>query len=149
MTVFCEPKPDGPFDLHTNPPSDARHEVCAKCGTSWAHGTLAPTCNSTGTATAVFIPLDQKTFTKGEIVESAGAVEAWQIPSSVLMDPVIRDLGRTEPFFILRASDLLADYLVEVWARNAETNGCDAKKVAAAREKAREFRAFSPRRYPA
>ena len=73
----------------------------------------------------------------------------FEIPRSILMDPVVRDLAPNEPFFILRGSDLLADYLVELWARNAETNGCDAKKVAAAREKAREFRAFSPRRYPA
>lgn len=146
MTIFCEPKLDGPFNFHTNPPSDARYEICVKCGTTWVHGTTAPTCasNSLGAATAAFLPLEShETFTGEQIMKAA------EVPHSALLDPVIRDLASDEPFFVLRASDLLADYLVEQWARNAESHGCDPKRVQGAREKARSMRAWTKRAYPA
>ena len=54
-----------------------------------------------------------------------------------------------EPFFVLSASDLLADYLVEQWAKNAEIHGCNPKRVHAARCKAQEFRSWPKRAYPA
>ena len=144
----CFPKSGGPFDMQTNPPSDKKYEICVRCGNSWPHNSVPPLCPREG-ATANFLPLDGRAYTKDEIIDASGVTQTWLVPSAVLLDPVIRHLAPNEPFFVLRASDLLADYLVEAWARNAETHGCDPKKVAAAREKAREMRAFSPRRYPA
>ena len=53
-----------------------------------------------------------------------------------------------EPVFILRAQDLSADALVDLWAENAESNGCDPAKVAEARELAKKMRAWPSRKSP-
>ena len=132
MTVYCE--------RDTQKPGN----VCIKCGGTWVAGTPLPACSVANALPS----LDNPATTADEIAAADGVTQSWQMPRSVLLDPEMRALAPDEPFFILRGSDLLADYLVELWARNAETNGCDPKKVAAAREKAREMRAYSPRRYP-
>lgn len=142
MTVLCEPKTGGPFDLHTNPPSDARHHICAKCGTTWTDGTPAPACSTGGASKA--LSGDTQEYLKTRIGDSVDPAAIQAIPQNM----VLVDVAPNEPFFILRASDLLADYLVEQWAKNAESHGCDPRKVKAARDKANEFRAWPGRRYP-
>jgi hypothetical protein len=96
----------------------------------------------------VVLPVAVMSGAHGIASDGHSITEHFEVSRQVLLDPVVRDLAPNEPFFILRGSDLLADYLVELWARNAETHGCNPKLVQAAREKAREMRAFGPRKYP-
>ena len=140
--LHCFPKSGGPFDMETNPPSDKRYEICVRCGNSWLHNAMPPLCPRDG-AMVGFIPAKDQSFGGSEIL-AADVVETPKNPIQAILG-----LQTDEPFFILRGSDLLADCLVELWARNAETHGCDPKKVRAAREKAQEFRAWPQRRYPA
>ena len=144
----CFPKFGGPFDMNTNPPSDRRYEICDRCGNSWPHNSVPPPCPRDGASTPEVGMIGAKPYALVPDDVPGSVSLRFEIPRSVLMDPVIRDLAPNEPFFVLRASDLLADYLVEVWARNAETQGCNAKTVQAARMKAAEMKKFSPRRYP-
>ncbi len=147
IKLHCFPKAGGPFDLNTNPPSEKRYEICARCGNTWPHNGFPPSCPRDGVANqAIFLPLDGRTFTKDEIIESTGAVQTFKVPSSVLLDPTVRSLAHDEPFFLLRASDPLAGYLVEAWARNAESQGIDPKRVQGARVKAQEFRSWKQRK---
>lgn len=147
--LHCFPKSGGPFDMETNPPSDKRYEICVRCGNSWLHNAMPPLCPRDGASAPEVAMMGSKSYAlvPDEIPDSVSL--RFEMPRSILMDPVVRDLAPNEPFFILRGSDLLADYLVEVWARNAETQGCSVKTVQAARMKAAEMRKFSPRRYPA
>ena len=142
----CFPKSGGPFDMQTNPPSDKKYEICVRCGHSWPHNSVPPPCPREGASAPEVGMIGSESLVPDEIPDSVSL--RFEIPRSILMDPVVRDLAPNEPFFILRGSDLLADYLVEVWARNAETQGCSVKTVQAAREKARQMRGFKPRHYP-
>lgn len=146
MTVYCE--------RDTQKPGN----VCIKCNGTWSAGTPLPACSAMGTNA----PLPTLNHSLNEILkkvdENAAAAakpipesitQRFEIPLAILRDPVVRDLAPNEPFFVLRASDLLADYLVERWAMNAESHGCDPKTVQAARTKAGEMRAWAgERRYP-
>lgn len=143
MRQACFPKAGGPFDMQTNPPSDKKYEICVRCGNSWPHNSIPPDCPRDG-AMVGFIPAKDQSFRDGAIV-GTNIVETPKNPIQAILG-----LQPDEPFFVLRASDLLADYLVEEWARKAEQHGCDPKRVRAAREKAQEFRAWAgERRYPA
>jgi hypothetical protein len=51
-------------------------------------------------------------------------------------------LAPGEPYFILRAQDMLAPEHVESWAIEAELNGCPTAKVADARAIAKAMRAW-------
>lgn len=60
-------------------------------------------------------------------------------------------LGRAaddEPVFVLRAQDELAPLAVEVWAKMAENNGCNAPKVAEAIAIAAKMRAWPTKKVP-
>lgn len=60
----------------------------------------------------------------------------------------LHKLQPNEPFFVLRAQDLLAPHLVEQWAMNAEKQGCDPAKVQEARRCALHMMAWKGRKYP-
>jgi hypothetical protein len=97
---------------------------CVKCKQRWFEGNPAPNC-------AAMQPVTVTEEAKPASVPAA-------------------DLLPGEPFFTLRASDLLAPYLVERWAAAAEAHGCDPKKVRAARETALEMSGWGGvRGYPA
>lgn len=53
-----------------------------------------------------------------------------------------------EPYFVLRAQDLLAPELIEAWAIEAELNGCPRGKVADARAIAAAMRKWRRRKMP-
>lgn len=53
-----------------------------------------------------------------------------------------------EPLFVLRAQDMLAPYVVEVWAAEAARFGVGAEKVAAARRLAGMMRDWPGRKLP-
>jgi hypothetical protein len=53
-----------------------------------------------------------------------------------------------EPFFVLRAQDVLASGLVELWAKMAEEGGTDRMKVAEARNTAIMMRQWHNRKHP-
>lgn len=53
-----------------------------------------------------------------------------------------------EPYFVLRAQDMLAPELVEAWAVEAELNGCPKGKVADARAIAAAMRKWRKRKMP-
>lgn len=53
-----------------------------------------------------------------------------------------------EPFFVLRAQDLSADFFVEAWAAAAERRGCDPAKVREAMQCAADMRGHAGRKYP-
>ena len=144
----CFPRRGGPFDMNTNPPSDRRYEICDRCGNSWPHNSVPPPCPRDGASTPEVGMIGAKPYALVPDDVPGSVSLRFEIPRSVLMDPVIRDLAPNEPFFVLRGSSLLDDYLVELWARNAETQGCNARTVQAARMKAAEMKKFSPRRYP-
>lgn len=140
----CFPKFGGPFDMNTNPPSDKKYEICERCGNSWPHNSIPPSCPR-NEAMVGFIPAKDKSFRDGEILATAPVII--ETPKNTIN--AVIGLQPDEPFFILRASDLLADWLVERWAMNAETQGCHPDKVRAAREKAGEMRAWAgERKYP-
>ena len=119
MTVYCE--------RDTQKPGN----VCIKCNGTWTAGTPLPACRVA----------NAEAFSAKEIVDDLQ--RRIDEPSTTAAG-----VAPNEPTFVLRASDLLADYLVDMWARNAETQGCNAKTVQAAREKAREMRAWPWRHYP-
>lgn len=48
-----------------------------------------------------------------------------------------------EPVFILRAQDLSASRIVDIWALYAEQSGCNHNKVAEARKIASDMRAWA------
>ena len=53
-----------------------------------------------------------------------------------------------EPIFVLRAQDMLAPAIVRKWAEEAEQHGCDAQKVAEARQCARAMDMWPSRKFP-
>lgn len=57
-------------------------------------------------------------------------------------------LDPAEPYFVLRAQDMLAAELIEAWAIEAELNGCPARKVADARAIAETMRRWPKRKMP-
>jgi hypothetical protein len=57
-------------------------------------------------------------------------------------------LAPDEPYFVLRAQDLLAPELVEAWAVEAALNGCAEDKVADARAIAAAMRKWRKRKMP-
>lgn len=57
-------------------------------------------------------------------------------------------LAPGEPYFILRAQDLLAPEHIESWAIEAELNGCPPAKVAEARAIAKDMRNWRKRKMP-
>lgn len=124
MTVYCE--------RDTQKPGN----VCVKCNGTWTAGTPLPACSAMGAGAAT----TAKKEMSDEMIQGLTATSDRFISE--------RDLS-FEPTFTLYASDLLAGYLVEEWARKAEQHGCDPKRVRAAREKAQEFRAWAGERgYP-
>lgn len=60
----------------------------------------------------------------------------------------LHKLAPNEPFFVLRAQDLLAPHQVEQWAMNAEKSGCDPAKVLEARRTALDMMSWRGRKYP-
>jgi hypothetical protein len=70
------------------------------------------------------------------------------VPEWVGTVPVTPPLKSGEPFFVLRGSDLLAAYLVEKWASNAEAQGTNPATVQAARETALRMQSWPNRKYP-
>lgn len=60
----------------------------------------------------------------------------------------IAKLEPGEPFFVLRARDLLAADLVEKWAIQASGVGCDHDKVLEAQDCAERMRNWPGRRNP-
>lgn len=127
MTVLCEPLLDPAYNHRGGP----REFTCVKCGTNWTDGTPAPVCSAM-----------EISIVREDIVQRGPSLSPEE--SKKAFD----SLG-LEPMFVLRASDLLSDYLVEEWARKAEAHGCDPKRVKAARDKAAEMRTWPERRYPA
>ncbi len=128
MTVMCERDTQKP----------GNH--CVKCGGTWVTGTPLPACDAANS----FVPAPEPVGIK---VAEPATMQSSGNPEDVLR--LALGLQSDEPFFILRGSDLLADWLVERWAMNAESQGCNAKTVQAAREKARAIRAWPERKYPA
>lgn len=122
MTVYCE-RDTQKQDNH-----------CVKCGGTWVAGTPLPACSEANG----FIPATDNIFRGGQItaVNIMSPIEGRDFLSHLL------GIESGEPFFILRASDPLAGYLVETWAHNAETQGIDPRRVQGARIKAQEFRAW-------
>ncbi|MCC6948637.1 MAG: hypothetical protein IT539_12795 [Bradyrhizobiaceae bacterium] len=57
-------------------------------------------------------------------------------------------LAAGEPYFVLRAQDMLAPELIEAWAVEAELNGCPRGKVAEARAIAAAMRKWHKRKMP-
>ncbi len=60
----------------------------------------------------------------------------------------LEKLYEDEPFFVLRAQDVLADDLVIFWADMAEAQGCNPKKVQEARDIAIAMKQWNPRKLP-
>lgn len=123
MTLYCE----------RDTTKEGNH--CIKCGQSWDNGVPLPGCTA-----MAFVPVI--TSTKVEVLH------AESIHPDIIPTP--NQTAGLEPTFTLRASDLLADYLVEEWARKAEQHGCSPARVKAARDKANDMRAWAGKRaYPA
>lgn len=57
-------------------------------------------------------------------------------------------LAPGEPYFVLRAQDMLAAEHIEAWAFEAELNGCPSEKVAEARRIAAAMRDWPSRKMP-
>jgi hypothetical protein len=57
-------------------------------------------------------------------------------------------LAPGEPYFVLRAQDVLAPELIEAWAIEAELNDCHPTKVSNARAIASAMRKWRDRKFP-
>lgn len=88
---------------------------------------------------------------EGGAVQSAIADAIQKDPSLAVARhvKVIDHLHPNEPFFVLRAQDLLAPTLIEDWCRRARAQGCDPKKIESALKVAREMTGWGgSKKYP-
>jgi hypothetical protein len=63
-------------------------------------------------------------------------------------DSCLAKLKPGEPFFVLRAQDILASAGVRVWAARAKASGTPEHKVIEAIRTADEMEKWEPRKYP-
>ena len=57
-------------------------------------------------------------------------------------------LAPNEPYFVLRAQDRTASYVVEAWVKAAAANGCPPAKLDSARRVATAMRKYQPMKSP-